>query len=254
MGDLLDYLRDSRYFLRPNRQGRPFAPFAYYLTGYRRLDPKRRQALRFFTRYQSVPWPQLAQMLALYWTEFRGLEEVRAALRPAGARMLDIGCGRTSVLHLFGEAAYRCGIDPVMAGLAAMYATDPAIEWCAGSAEQLPAANASCDIACCTNVLDHVAEPDRALGEIERVLRPGGRLLLTVDVFRQAHERNAAHPHAFTEERLAQLLRAWPVRLRRDAPCRAQFINFFEGRLEQDATVRERILVLGSPAPPDTPA
>jgi SAM-dependent methyltransferase len=46
-------------------------------------------------------------------------------------------------------------------------------------AESLPVATASADVVLCTQVLEHVADPDRAVSEMARVLKPGGACLLT---------------------------------------------------------------------------
>jgi SAM-dependent methyltransferase len=49
-----------------------------------------------------------------------------------------------------------------------------------GRAEQLPLGNARFDLVICTQVLEYIAEPSLVFGEIHRVLRPGGALLLSV--------------------------------------------------------------------------
>jgi ubiquinone/menaquinone biosynthesis C-methylase UbiE len=43
----------------------------------------------------------------------------------------------------------------------------------------IPVPNGSFDAVLCAEVLEHLPDPQRALGELSRVLRPGGRLLLT---------------------------------------------------------------------------
>jgi len=48
-----------------------------------------------------------------------------------------------------------------------------------GRAEALPLASRSVDLVLCTQVMEHVAEPGLAIGEMARVLKPGGRGLLT---------------------------------------------------------------------------
>ena len=47
-------------------------------------------------------------------------------------------------------------------------------------AEHLPFADASFDLAIAWDVVEHVQDPERLLAELARVLRPGGRALLTV--------------------------------------------------------------------------
>jgi len=46
-------------------------------------------------------------------------------------------------------------------------------------AEHLPLADGRADLVLCTQVLEHVADPARAVSEMARVLRPGGICLLT---------------------------------------------------------------------------
>lgn len=48
-----------------------------------------------------------------------------------------------------------------------------------GDAENLPVASESFDVAICTQVLEYLPNPEAAVGEIHRVLRPGGYLLLS---------------------------------------------------------------------------
>ena len=49
----------------------------------------------------------------------------------------------------------------------------------AGALESLPLADASVDAACLTLVLHHVSDPGAVLAEAARIVKPGGRLLLT---------------------------------------------------------------------------
>jgi SAM-dependent methyltransferase len=46
--------------------------------------------------------------------------------------------------------------------------------------EQIPLADASFDLAICTQMLEYVAEPAGVIAEIHRVLKPGGYLMLSV--------------------------------------------------------------------------
>jgi SAM-dependent methyltransferase len=49
-----------------------------------------------------------------------------------------------------------------------------------GDASHMPFSNASMDVVLITQVLEHVAEPIAVIGEIRRVIKPGGTLLLSV--------------------------------------------------------------------------
>lgn len=55
-------------------------------------------------------------------------------------------------------------------------------------ADQLPFAAESFDTVLCTEVLEHVPDPKLVLDELVRVVRPGGRVILTVPFLYQIHE------------------------------------------------------------------
>ncbi|MEM6456743.1 MAG: methyltransferase domain-containing protein, partial [Acidobacteriota bacterium] len=78
----------------------------------------------------------------------------------ASAAMRDAARARLDAAGLLGDDA-ACTVDLR-----------------AGTLEQLPIADAALDVAFLTLALHHVAAPARALAEVHRVLRPGGRLLL----------------------------------------------------------------------------
>ncbi len=98
-------------------------------------------------------------------------------------RLLDVGCG-TGVLLGRLAAAYPtvvlAGVDPVPEMLAIARRQLPgSIELVAGWAEELPFGSGALDVVVTSNVFHYVADPHLALREMARVLRPGGRLVLT---------------------------------------------------------------------------
>jgi SAM-dependent methyltransferase len=56
-----------------------------------------------------------------------------------------------------------------------------------GSCTELPFKAGSFDSVICTEVLEHVSEPETALAEIHRVLRPGGSFYITVPMYGSLH-------------------------------------------------------------------
>lgn len=107
----------------------------------------------------------------------RVLDEMR--VDPKGRRTLDIGCGG----GLLSEELARLGcavtgIDPseksVEAARAHAREAGLAIEYRAASGERMPFPDASFEIACCCDVLEHVEDPRQVIAETARVLAPGG--------------------------------------------------------------------------------
>lgn len=107
------------------------------------------------------------------------LNRLEAALERsvAGARVLNVGCGTGG----FNALAQRAGADPwgvdaslEAAAIAGLRAPGRRI-FCA-LAEALPFRDGSFDVVYCYSTLEHLADPGRAVREMLRVLRPGGRL------------------------------------------------------------------------------
>jgi SAM-dependent methyltransferase len=101
----------------------------------------------------------------------------RARLAP-GSTVLDIGCGPGTTVELLAAAGHRSiGIDFSPAFAADATARDAAA--LAGDAEHLPLRAASADAALIECVLSALPDKQRAIGEVARVVRPGGLLLLS---------------------------------------------------------------------------
>ena len=116
----------------------------------------------------------------LYAVLHRILRETIGRAPVGGGRALDAGCGtgfQSAVLTELGWDAH--GVD-VSAGLLAVARRRlPGAAFALASVETLPYPDGRFDaIVCCGSTLSFVDDPARALAELGRVLRPGGRLLL----------------------------------------------------------------------------
>jgi SAM-dependent methyltransferase len=79
-----------------------------------------------------------------------------------------------------------------------------------GDAQALGIRDASFEVVLCTEVLEHLPEPQRAIDEIFRVLVPGGQLLLTTRFLFPIHD--APHDYfRFTKYGLRHLLRRFEI-------------------------------------------
>ena len=96
----------------------------------------------------------------------------------AGGRILDLGCGTGGVLQHLGPFGDAIGLDPAVE--AAQYCRRRDVPMVVGSGLELPFADASFDAVLALDVIEHVRDDVALLQEAQRVLRPGGVLLVTV--------------------------------------------------------------------------
>jgi SAM-dependent methyltransferase len=117
-----------------------------------------------------------------------------------GLDVLDAGCGEGYMGRLLAERGARVvGADISDSLIAAAEAHEDTerlgLRYTVASLEDLPEPDDSFDLVVCNHVLSNVAEPERALTELGRVLRPGGKLvaLMLHPCFYTAHaERDAS--------------------------------------------------------------
>jgi SAM-dependent methyltransferase len=109
---------------------------------------------------------------------------VEAARPGPGERVLDVGCGTGIVARLaaerIGPAGAVVGLDPNPGMRAVAARRAPGIAWRDGTAEALPFADASFDVVLSQFALMFFADRAAAFREMRRVLRPGGRLAVSV--------------------------------------------------------------------------
>ncbi len=98
-------------------------------------------------------------------------------------RIVDIGCGTGVLLERLAASHspdLLTGIEPVQAMREQARSRLPgAVELREGWAEALPSADGEFDVVVSCNMFHYVRQPEKALAEMRRVLRPGGTLVLT---------------------------------------------------------------------------
>lgn len=115
----------------------------------------------------------------------KGLKKGIAAMAPSiTGKVIDVGCGRKPYRALFHCETY-IGLDIENPGHS--HENEDIDVFYDGKI--FPFEAESFDNALCNQVLEHVFNPDEFLSEIQRVLKPGGKLLLTVPFAWDEHEQ-----------------------------------------------------------------
>ncbi|HEX2300580.1 MAG TPA: class I SAM-dependent methyltransferase [Pseudonocardiaceae bacterium] len=115
-----------------------------------------------------------------YW--FRRHEAAYLHLLPhcAQAVVLDAGCGEGYGAALLASAAHRViALDYDQRTIGHVARRYPELSTVQGNLATLPLASSSLDVVACLQVIEHLWDQPGFLAECLRVLRPGGRLLVT---------------------------------------------------------------------------
>jgi 2-polyprenyl-3-methyl-5-hydroxy-6-metoxy-1,4-benzoquinol methylase len=137
----------------------------------------------------------------------------------SGDAIIDVGCGEGRLAELMAGAGLRVtGVEPapyLRERFEERLARFPTARVVAGTVESLPFGDGEVDAAVSTEVLEHVPDPDAAMRELRRVLRPGAILCLSVPTsftellfwrLHPAYAANSTHVRIFTKPELRRLI------------------------------------------------
>nr|NUR37025.1 class I SAM-dependent methyltransferase [Sphingomonas sp.] len=172
---------------------------------------------------ERAVYEQMAEYDQKHWW-YRARREVLAALiersvnPPKGAQILEIGCGTGHNLPMLGqfgnvealeldEEARSIAEDRL--GRSVMSAPLPEL---AGVPE------GSFDLVGAFDVIEHIDDDHAALASIARLLKPGGKFIMTVPAHQwmwSAHDVVNHHKRRYSKRRLKKLIQASPLKLER---------------------------------------
>ena len=118
---------------------------------------------------------------AIRYVEGRRLAIIRRMIASdSDDTILEVGCGGGHVLRLFPEAALT-GVDvsDVFLSKARKNLDGYRVTLLKGQLDELRLEEAPFTKAVCTEVLEHVIEPERILRGLQRVVQPGGTVVIT---------------------------------------------------------------------------
>jgi ubiquinone/menaquinone biosynthesis C-methylase UbiE len=130
---------------------------------------------------------------------------VQLAQPQEGERVLDVACGTGALTRVLSASVGPTGsvvgldVNPQMLALAATKVSGSHVEWREGSALDLPFDESAFDLVTCQQGLQFFPDRSRALAEMRRVVRDGGRL--AVSCWRSSKEAPA---HAALERSMSR--------------------------------------------------
>ena len=110
-------------------------------------------------------------------------KHIRALAPMLTGKLLDFGCGRKPYENLFSVNEY-IGVDMEKTGHDHSNSTIDVFY----DGKRLPFASETFDSLFCSEVLEHIFNPDEILAEWNRVLKPGAKVLITVPFAWNEHE------------------------------------------------------------------
>ena len=159
-------------------------------------------------------WDAIARVERRHWW-FRGRREVVARVLeqqlPAGASVLDVGCGTGFVLERLAERYDVTGLEPD-ASVRARAHPSIASRLLPGGSDDLSALRGrTFDAVLMLDVLEHVDDDVAALRQVTAAIRPGGLLLVTVPAnpkLWSQHDVLNEHRRRYSPDALADAMRA----------------------------------------------
>jgi ubiquinone/menaquinone biosynthesis C-methylase UbiE len=144
------------------------------------------------------------------------LDHALPRLNTRAPQLVDIGCGTGANLPMLREKVGPQGqvfgfdFSPLALKFARQHLETSSVSLSQGDALAMPVRDGCADIVTMLDVLEHLSDDNAALGEVHRILKPGGALVLSVPAYQHlwsAHDEALHHFRRYEKQGLAKVLR-----------------------------------------------
>jgi len=163
-------------------------------------------------------------------------------------KVLDVGCGTGATLVALAEVADVTGIE-LDAGAVAFCRERGLEQVVEGSAESLPFSDGAFDMVFALDVIEHLDDDEAGLREFLRVLKPGGKLVVTVPAYQflwSQHDEALHHRRRYTRPQLLRALQSAEFHI-----DRASYYNTLLFPLVAGVRLMQRLVGTNGPAKSD---
>jgi SAM-dependent methyltransferase len=170
---------------------------------------------------ERVVYDQMAALDQRHWWYVARRKVLAGLIRrrvrpPANARILEIGCGTGHNLEMLGTfgTVDALEVDETARALATKRLAREV--FCAPLPELAGIPQTHYDMVAAFDVVEHIPDDEAAIGSIARLLKPGGKLVLTVPAHQwmwSAHDVVNHHQRRYSKAGLTRLVEASPLKL-----------------------------------------
>lgn len=176
---------------------------------------KEKTFTKYHLRSPDYHWQQVSRSIFRFnaYVMSRYQQVVDLISKHKKPSILDIGCGDGVLLWLISQRSHArlFGIDTDQTSLKAARRAlaDRGVKATLkqANAYQLPFSPRSFDVVVATEIIEHLANPDKMLTQIKSVLKPNGKAIITTVVKLQASPEDKMHVQEYSQEELQRLLK-----------------------------------------------
>jgi len=134
---------------------------------------------------------------------------LKPIIKEFSGKVLDVGCGIGEFMQLYSNS-YGIEINKHVVN----YCRKNGLRVYYGSVFDIPFKNNTFDGILCSNVLEHLEKPERAISEMRRVLKKVGTLLIIVPT-KKDYKKDPTHVKYWNEKNLVKLLKKFNFKIKK---------------------------------------